>query len=275
MRFLGMLAMTLLVTSSLVGCSPRAKTLDSPLVSDLEKGRASGDASFDHAPFGALLEKYVSEDAGKVDYAGLKKDRAALDAYLESIARVDAKTLDTSEQKALLINAYNAYTLELILENYPGVESIRDLDKPWDSSRYKVAGYTLSLNDIEHGLLRPIYKDPRIHFVVNCASIGCPALRATHYSGDDEELEKQLEDATKSTLNNARYVSIRGDEVAVTKILKWYGEDFTDSSFQGHAESVLAYIARYNDAVAKKVEEGDPEITFLDYNWKLNDTGSE
>lgn len=275
MRHLGMLAVAILMMSSISGCAPRAKPLDSPLVTDLEKGRQSGDAAFDHAPLGALLKAHVREDTAKVDYAGLKQDEAKLDAYLKSIARVDAKTLNRGEQKALLINAYNAYTLKLILEHYPDLESIRDIEKPWDSARYEVAGYTLSLNNIEHGLLRPIYKDPRIHFAVNCASIGCPPLRATPYSGAAETLDAQLEEATKTTLDNKRYVSLRENEVAITRIMDWYGDDFTDTSFDGHASSVLAYVARYNEAVSKKVEEGDLGVTFLDYDWKLNDISSE
>ena len=267
------LASLSLLALSQINCSPRAKVLDSPIVDELAKGRSDGSAAFDHEDFGKILAAHVDAPAGRVDYAGLADDEAKLDAYLARIAKVDAKTLDESQQKALLINAYNGYTLKLILENYPGVKSIRDLDKPWDTARYEVAGHTLSLNDIEHGLLRPIYKDPRIHFAVNCASIGCPPLLAKPYPGDKATLDATLEEATRDTLGNKRYVVVSPDknEVALTKLLDWYGADFTDASFQGHAASPVAYVGKYNGDVAKKIEEGDPKVTFLDYDWNLND----
>src|SRR5690554_5944218 len=160
-------------------------------------------AKFDHSGFAQLLAAHADSAAGRVDYAGLKKDEKKIDAYLKKLDAVDLKTLGPDEKLALLINAYNAYTLQLILENYPGIKSIKDLKSPWKSKRYKVGGHTLSLDDIEHGLIRPVYKDSRIHFAVNCASIGCPPLQAFAFEGD--KLDAQLDLAARKTLQDTRY----------------------------------------------------------------------
>ena len=256
------------------GCAPKAETIDSPIVGELERGQESGQGSFDHDALEALLTEHVDPQTHRVDYAGLKQDEAALDAYLTQIASAEVESLSGPAQKALLINAYNAYTLALILEHYPGLESIRDLDSPWKTARYEVAGHTLSLNDIEHGLLRPIYRDERIHFAVNCASIGCPPLRREVYTGED--IDAQLERATRATLQDPKYARLEGDELAVTRIFKWYGDDFTSQAYQGHASSIPAYVVRYateevGDFITSRGAD-EVSVTFLPYDWSLNDT---
>lgn len=276
---------TLIVLMSCNGCgAPKAEKVDSPLTQKIEaepaapveKGKENAESkpvkpTFDHSAFNTLLAAHVNFDAGRVDYAGLKKDEPALDAYLAEIAKVDMETYDRNEKMAILINAYNGYTLKLILENYPGVKSIRDLKEPWKTVRYNVGGEKVSLDNIEHNILRPIFKDPRIHFAVNCASVGCPALAEFAYTGDD--LEAQLEKAMKRTVASDRYVQVKSDKLYVSSILKWYGEDFTKADWKPRADTIPAFLASYGEGdVGKFLKENpDAKLNFLDYSWALND----
>jgi hypothetical protein len=266
------------------GCgTPKAETIESPIAEKIEKSvaekrtetAATTDAkerkSFDHSAFDALLKQHVRFEAGRVDYAGLKADEANLDAYLKTIAEVDLEACEASDKMAILINAYNGYTLKLILENYPGVKSIRDLEKPWKTVRYVVGGETVSLDNIEHNLLRPIFKDPRIHFAVNCASIGCPALAEFAYGGG--ELESQLELAMKRAVNNGRDVQLEEGKLRVSSIFKWYGEDFTKEGWKPRADSIPTFLAAYAEGDLKAFLESKPDadLNFSDYDWALND----
>ncbi|MEO1272810.1 MAG: DUF547 domain-containing protein, partial [Myxococcota bacterium] len=199
------------------------------------------------------------------------KQRQPLDGYIEALGKVKLNTLPRDEQLALLINAYNAFTLKLIIDNLDGLRSIRDIPSPWDTRDYKLGGTTVSLNDIEHGLIRPIYKDPRIHFAVNCASIGCPPLAATAYTGP--QLDAQLKAATERFATDPNTVQLSGNTLRVSKLLKWYGSDFTDASFKGHASSVAVYLKPYTtDEVRSFIaQQGDNvSVAFMDYNWNLN-----
>jgi hypothetical protein len=235
----------LLVIGKLTGCgascqslfAPNARTLDRPIVDELRQGqrRASATQTFDHAAYAALLSAHVRYEEALVDYAGLKADQAALEAYLRSIAEADLAALGRDEQLALLINAYNAYTLQLILEHHPGdvvggphpgVRSIRDLNAPWGTQRYEVGGHVLSLDDIEHGLIRPLYRDPRIHFAVNCASRGCPPLADDPYRG--AALDDQLDRASRRTLGDDRYARVEDGRLQLPRVMDWYRSDFTD-----------------------------------------------
>ena len=268
-----LLSILVVVFCAIVGCSaPGAELIDCPIVDELEAGMESGDQVFDHSGYTELLEAHVDSTAGTVDYAALQDDEEQLDAYLASLADVDLSELDGDEQLALLLNAYNAYTLKLILEHYPGIDSIRDISSPWTTERYDVGGYTLSLDQIEHGIIRPLYKDPRIHFVVNCAARSCPYLAEYAYTG--EQLEEQLQERTEAILSDERFVRIEDDRLRYTKVMEWYESDFVDSSFTGHAPNVAQYIARYSsDEVRQFVEsnDGDPRTSSLDYDWDLND----
>lgn len=257
---------------ALASCAPKANLLDSPIVSKLEQGIASGESTFDHTGFDALLTQHVDATAGRVDYAGLQRDRGKLDAYTGALGEAKLEQLPAREQQALLINAYNAYTLTLILDHYPTIASIRDVENPWKTAKYKVGGFTVSLDDIEHGLLRPLYRDERVHFAVNCASVGCPPLQPRAFTG--EALDAQLTDAAKATLGSDRYLAVRGDKLAVTKILEWYGSDFTDPSYRGHKASIPAYVSQYAAPEVKRFIDdrgGAPKVTFMDYDWSLND----
>jgi hypothetical protein len=268
-----------LVVVAVVGYSPHFVRLftpsvdlgDAPVVAEV-KHEPAKPAAFDHSDYEKLLAEHVDAAAGRVDYAGLKADRKKLDAYLERIAEVDLETLGRDAKLALLINAYNAYTLQLILEHYPGIESIKDLKSPWKTDKYVVGGHKLSLDDIEHGLIRALYKDSRIHFAVNCASIGCPPLQSFAYTGP--KIDEQLDLAARRTLQNKRYVRIEGDELHLTKLLNWYHGDFTGADFTPHSKTLAAYVARFGaDEVRRfvKKHDGEPSVEFMDYDWALND----
>ena len=255
----------------LAGCAPEARVIESPLVERLEKGQTTSAETFDHSDWDALLRSTALPAESKVRYSLFVERRAELDRYLARIAEANVTKLGRDEQMALLINAYNAYTVLLILEHYPNLTSIKDINNPWKTKRYKVGGETLSLDDIEHGLLRPIFKDPRIHFAVNCAAIGCPPLADFAFTGG--ELESQLNKVTVDALQNDAYVRVSEGKLELTSILDWYGSDFTDASFKGNQESVAAYIADYaKPDVAQFIRAKSPSVKFIDYDWRLNET---
>lgn len=252
--------------------APSADLLDKPVVDRLKQGISEGGGTFEHGRYDALLSAHVDEEEGTVDYAGLAEQEAKLDAYLSEVADADLAELSGDAQLALLINAYNAYTLKLILEYYPDIGSIRDIDDPWSTVRWEVGGQEFSLDHIEHGLIRPLYQDPRIHFAVNCAAVDCPHLAESAYTG--AEIDEQLEARTRATLSDDKFVRIDESELRYTKVMHWYQNDFVDSSFQNHAESVPDYIARYTrDEVRQFIEDhdGDPLSSPLSYDWALND----
>lgn len=261
----------LLTLALLPACAPKAQRLDAPIADDIQAGMTSGTTRFSHTALDALLKRHVKQGGARVDYEGLRADSAKLRAYLGALSSADLKTLRSEELKALLINAYNACTLELIVAN-KGVKSIREVDDPWDVKRCKVGGHTVSLNNIEHGLLRPIYKDPRVHFAVNCASVGCPPLRPEAFTGP--RVEEQLERATSDTLTDPAYARVESGALKLTSILDWYGGDFTNPAYKGHAKTVAAYVAKYaTEEVAAfiRAKDSKPDVVFLDYDWSLNE----
>ncbi|MEL6122275.1 MAG: DUF547 domain-containing protein [Bacteroidota bacterium] len=210
----------------------------------------------DHSAWDQLLQQYVSS-AGLVDYSGLKKKESQLDAYLESLSGEAPKLTDLSNAaKAYWINAYNAYTIKLILKNYP-VSSITDLHggKPWDVKWINLGGNTYSLNDIEHQILRPKFDDARIHFAVNCAAVSCPKVSNKAFTSTN--IESQLESLTTSFVNNKSANTIGKNKVVVSKIFDWYGEDFGD---------LVAFLDKY----ATTDVNSSAQVTFQEYNWSLN-----
>jgi len=223
-------------------------------------------STFDHSAFDTLLHKHVTE-GGFVDYDGLTKDAAALDAYITTIGKADVETLGRDERLAFLINAYNAFTLRLILDHYP-IDSIKDIpsDQRWDAKRWAVSGGTYSLNQIEHELIRPKFAEPRVHFALVCAAVGCPPLRAESYTGF--RLEEQLTDQTRYVHTHPRWFRLNEatGEVGLTALYDWYGGDFTQ-----RASSVTDFAAQYSPELVRLINAGkEPRVTFLDYSWKLN-----
>lgn len=238
----------------------------------------------DHAAFSQLLARHVAWNAAgtatSVDYAGLLRERAALDAYLQRMATVsnaDYGRWDTPRRQAFLINAYNAATLQLILQRYPDLGSIKELSgllqSPWKRRFVALLGRLRSLDEIEHQLLRGAadYRDPRIHFAVNCASIGCPALRPEAYRAD--RLDAQFSDQTRRFLSDRSRNRFDAGKPAleVSKIFDWYAADF-----ERHAGGAPAFLASHAQplglppAMAIRLRQGRLPLRYLDYDWKLN-----
>jgi uncharacterized membrane protein YdjX (TVP38/TMEM64 family) len=222
---------------------------------------------FDHSAFDALLRAHVSATGGFVDYDALRKDASALDAYIAAIGKAEISRLGRDERLALLINAYNAFTLRLILDHYP-IDSIKDIParQRWDARRWVLAGETFSLNQIEHQLIRPRFAEPRVHFALVCAAIGCPPLRNEAYTGS--RLEEQLADQARFVHSHPRWFRLdpsRG-ELLLTPLYDWYADDFAQK-----APSVVAYAAQFSPELVRLINAGrEPRVAFLDYNWKLN-----
>ena len=226
---------------------------------------ASTDNSVDHRLFGELLKAYVAD--GRVDYAGFQSEEAKLDQYLDLLQRVEISSLSRNEQMAFYTNLYNAWTIKLILSKYPEISSIKALgifnSGPWKKKVVRLKGETVSLDHIEHDILRPRYKDPRIHFAINCAAKSCPPLRSEPYSGD--RLDQQLDDSTRSFINNPRSYRWEGRNLYVSRIFKWFSEDFN--------EDVLAFFRQYADGELKENLDAASQkinVQYLEYDWSLN-----
>jgi hypothetical protein len=244
-------------------------------------------AEFDHSVWNGLLQNHVQMinhgQASQVDYGGFLQKRAVLHTYLSQLSAVSANEFSTwskPERLAFLINAYNAYTVDLILTRYPKLDSIKDLgsllQSPWKKSYVPLFGKMLSLDDIEHGMIRKPgdYNEPRIHFAVNCASIGCPGLLNEAYIGS--KLEAQLETVTRAFLadrSRNRYNATTG-RLEVSKIFDWYREDF-ERGWKGW-HKLDQFFTHYADSLTDTPEAkasiipGSIKIKFLDYDWALN-----
>jgi Protein of unknown function, DUF547 len=247
-------------------------------------------ASFDHEyqQYAQVLREHVRPP--RVDYAALKTGRASLDAAVAAFAQpttAEEQKWTREERLAFWINAYNAFTLRAIVDHYPiraswltlaPRNSIRQIDGVWTTITWQAAGRTLTLDDIEHRILRPEFKEPRVHFAVNCASIGCPPLAAEPYRA--ATLETQLDEAARRYFASAQGLRIDRDTLHVSKILEWYGEDFV-ARFAPDAPAGRDRIERAVRGVVARF--GPPEaaalawtpavrVRFLDYDWSLNDT---
>lgn len=244
-------------------------------------------AAHDHSAWDALLKRNVVSIGGgsstQVNYGKFKADRAKLKAYLDSLSAVRKSQFDRwsrDDQLAFLINAYNAWTVELILTKYPDLKSIRDLGSllrsPWKKSFIPLLGKTVSLDDIEHGMIRGSgkYNEPRIHFAVNCASIGCPALARTAYRGAN--LSAQLNAVTKSFLRDRSRNRLKNGRLEVSSIFKWYRGDF-EKGWRG-ADNLHQFLAIYANSLGltkgqqAELRSGKTRISFLSYDWRLNRT---
>lgn len=243
-----------------------------------------------HSAFDTILNKAVIEKGPQtaVDYDLLHNNPTALDNYLSSLEAVSKKDFDSwnkNNQMAFLINAYNAFTLKLILNNYPDIESIRDLgglifSSPWDIKFFTLFGKKTDLDHIEHGILRKKYNEPRIHFAVNCASKGCPALQKRAYVGD--KLNEQLESATIQFMRDPernRFIKDK-NRLELSSIFNWFSGDFTKKG------SVQNYVAPYitddpeiqeilkdkgsSGGIGGILNKNSVDIKYLEYDWSLN-----
>ncbi len=219
-----------------------------------------------HAAFNELLNKHVTSE-GVVDYKGFIKDSVQFNKYLKTLSKnpPNKKTWSANERKAFWINAYNAFTIKLIIDNYP-VKSIKELggsiykiNTPWDKRFINVGGETLDLNNIEHAKLRREFDDPRIHFAVVCASRSCPKLQNEAFVAS--KLDQQMDKAGRDFLNNTFRNRISSNKAELSSIFKWYKSDFTKSG------SLIAFLNKYSPV---KISE-KAEISYLDYDWSLNE----
>jgi hypothetical protein len=264
-------------------------SLGSVLVLSAALARAAADFDRTHAAWTSLLAAHVhwnaAGTASAVDYAGFARDRAALDAYRAALAAVPEAELATwpaADRLAFLVNAYNANTIALVLTRYPNLTSIKELGgwitSPWKQRFVELLGSTRTLDEIEHELIRAgVGKDePRVHFALNCASLGCPALRPEAYRA--EALDTQLGDQTRRFLSDRtrnRYAPAAAS-LEVSKIFEWYGTDFERAA--GSVAKFLALHAAALDddaAVRTRIAAAAVPLVFLDYDWRLNDAGAK
>ena len=217
---------------------------------------------FDNSLYDKVLKKHLKD--GKVDYKALRVDTFDLLRYIREIGRLDPgtwKNMSRNEKIALYINAYNAFTLKSIVDHYP-VDSIKDIKGVWDKQTFTFAGKEITLNDIEHGTLRPKYKEPRVHFALVCASTGCPVLMEEPFTGEnlDSQLNSQAErflrDMSKNRLDRKK------NKLYISSIFKWFKEDFGEIR-----EFVTTFLSEKD---AQYVRENKPGIKYLKYDWSLN-----
>jgi len=209
----------------------------------------------DHYDMDRLLQKFVSAD-GSVDYAGIKADPMLLDEFIRELENYPIKDdWERNEKLTYWVNAYNVYTLKLIVDNYP-LSKITDLEngKPWDKKWISLGGNTYSLNQIENKIIRPQFNDPRIHFALNCAAVSCPPLLNQAYLPSN--IEKLMEQQTKKFINDPARTVIKGGEITISKIFDWYSDDFGN---------IHAYLSKYYSGSVPKAN-----INYSEYNWALN-----
>ncbi len=219
-----------------------------------------------HDTWDSLLQKHVT-DEGWVDYKGFIQDSSKLNKYLELLSanHPNDQFWSRDERLAYWINAYNAFTVKLIVDNYP-VKSIKDIkngipfvNTVWDIKFIEIEGENYDLNNIEHGIIRPRFDEPRIHFAVNCASVSCPKLLNEAFTG--KQLDEQLDKAAKDFITGSDKNQISPNQLKLSKIFTWYGGDFTKNG------SLIDYLNKYAD---QKIN-ANADIEYLDYNWNLNE----
>jgi hypothetical protein len=237
-------------------------------------GSAGAQQKVDHSAFDALLRQHVDEQ-GLVDYDAFDRS-PAFDAYLEMLSTVDPERLERDEALALWINAYNAYTIELI-NRHGERRSIRNINRtlgflrgsgPWSEPMATVGGTDYTLDEIEHEIIRPRFAEPRIHFALVCAALGCPPLRREAYTG--ARLHAQLDDQARRFLLHSpakNRIDVRSGTLHLSRIFDWYGEDFGDGR-----ETVGVYVAGFLPPGPERdlLHSGDFRIRYTDYDWSLN-----
>lgn len=261
------------------------------LLALLALSRVTGGAAerFDHdyRDYAAVLREFVHPP--QVDYGSLKDSRGGLDQVVTSFAAQAAeaeRSWPREQRMAFWINAYNALTLRVIVDHYPirsgwftlaPRNSIRQIDGVWTTVTWLVAGRRVTLDDIEHRILRPQFEDARVHFAVNCASISCPPLAGAPYLA--ATLDAQLDEAARAYLSSREGLRVKGDTFLVSSLFKWYGDDFIadyasliTGSRSARERAILGAIVRFGpSSAAARARSGPPRIEYLDYDWSLND----
>lgn len=259
----------------LLWCGPVLAAPSADLWPRWQKNDGASVQMVDHSPWNSLLGKYVRvEPAGinRFNYSGISgDDRRALDAYLQQMQEVVVSQLNRGEQKAFWINLYNALTVKVILDHYP-VGSIMDVDispgffsnGPWGAKLIRLEGEKLSLNDIEHRILRPIFKDNRVHYALNCASLGCPNLQPVAFTV--KNMDGLLSDGAIAYINHPRGAQLRSGKLRVSSIYKWFQADFG-----GNEKQVVAHLLLYAKGdLLDEIQTYQGRLKF-DYDWNLNE----
>ncbi len=244
-----------------------------------ERHDATSPAVIDHDPWQAFLDRHVTTDAAgvnRVDYGAIdNSDQATLKNYIADLEAVPIHQYRRTEQLAYWINLYNAKTVDIVLDHYP-VDSIRDIKLgdglivvgPWGAPVVRVSGRPLSLNDIEHAIIRPVWQDQRIHYVLNCAALGCPNLGREAYRGTT--IDAAMTAAAAAYVNDPRGVHFdKKDRLRLSKIYAWFREDFG-----GEPPAVLQSVARYAKPTLRARLEGREQADRYGYDWSLNDTNN-
>ncbi len=232
---------------------------------------STNQTEIDHSNWNSFLNRYISESSALsmyvLDYQKVTAvDRERLSGYLKNLQDLDPRKYNRDEQFAYWVNLYNALTVNLILKNYP-VDSIKNIGSwfglgPWNNSIATITGQKLTLNDIEHRILRPIWKDNRIHYAVNCASMGCPDLFPTAWTGKNKE--PMLNRAAQRYTAQNKGVALVDDQLTLSSIYNWYSEDF------GNREQLLNHLAQYAPAeTTKELKDYKGDISYH-YDWNLN-----
>lgn len=235
---------------------------------------SAGEPASLHDGWDSILGTHVSDD-GLVNYKALLKNPGPLNAYLDVLAKTKASSLSREGKLAYWINAYNAFTVKLILDNYP-TTSIRKISKPWKQKVWLAGGTKMSLDEIEHEILRKAFKEPRIHFAIVCASIGCPDLWNRAYT--EKAIEKELASAARKFLRSRKHLRVaeetsfvgkRTTVLRVSSIFKWFKKDFVVNGKPDIAAFVASYVDSKTAAAIKAAE--NPKVKFLSYDWNLNE----
>jgi hypothetical protein len=220
--------------------------------------------SIDHAPWSAFLTQYRhagTDNIARVSYGAVTPEsREALDAYLDSLSTLEISSYSRDQQFTFWVNLYNALTIRVILDAYP-VQSIQDIDI---STLLAIEGKEITLNDIEHRILRPIWNDPRIHYVLNCASLGCPDLSASAF--EPSEMETTLDDAARAYINSSRGARVNEGILIASRIYDWFYEDFGSNE-----EDVIAHLRQYAEPDFATALMASDSIDSYEYDWSLND----
>ena len=234
-----------------------------------DKSNPESGATINHQPWQQLLDLYLVRrlEGSLFRYQAVtKEDRQDLKQYLQFLSSIDPRDYAKNVQKAYWINFYNALTVDLVLENYP-VKSITKIGPwykfgPWDMNITKVAGQTLTLNDIEHRILRPLWRDNRIHYAVNCASLGCPDLSSVAFIGANTDV--MLDELARRFIRQEKGVSWTGRTLTLSRIYEWYESDFIDQ------EGVTLHLRRYSTPEqSKRIKNYTGSIQYR-YDWRLN-----
>jgi len=231
--------------------------------------------SVDHSAWQDLLDDYLDDNhasgINRFDYASIsEQDRAKLVAYIDSLQSIDPRNLNANEQISYWANLYNANTVYEVIQGIEedNISSIKDIwsnlvtPGPWDKESLTIAGQKVSLNIIEHGILRPIWRDRRIHYALNCASIGCPSLLSTAFTAD--LVDELMNEAEEDFLGHPRAVSVDGEKLILSSLFDWYAADFAASP-----EELLEYLSDYVDEDTLDGIENHSSISYT-YDWNLN-----